>query len=90
MLSRDLKRNARKLAWVAILLLVMRWFDLYWLAAPAFGHSGEDHGLHFHWLDLAVVAGLGGLWFALYLRELAKRPLVPAFDPYLKEALEDD
>ncbi|MCZ6508679.1 MAG: hypothetical protein O7A04_11625 [Acidobacteria bacterium] len=90
LLSRDLKRNARKLAWVALLLLVMRWFDLYWLAAPAFGHAEGDHGLHLHWLDLAVVVGLGGLWFAVYLRELAKRPLLPVFEPYLKEALEDE
>ncbi len=35
LLSRDLKRNARRLGRVTILLLVMRWLDLYWFAAPA-------------------------------------------------------
>jgi hypothetical protein len=91
LLSRDLKRDAGKLAWVAGLLLVMRWFDLYWLAAPAFGHAEDGgHGLSFHWLDLATLLALGGVWFALYLRELGRRPLLPAFEPYLKEALGDD
>jgi hypothetical protein len=90
LLSRDLKRDARKLGRVAILLLVMRWFDIYWLAAPAFSHGEAGHGLHFHWLDLATLLGLGGLWMALFLRQLASRPLLPVFEPYLKEALEDE
>jgi hypothetical protein len=90
LLSRDLKRNARKLAFVAGLLLIMRWFDIYWLAAPAFAHGGEAQGLHFHWLDLATLVGLGGLWTALFLRQLAARPLLPVFEPFLKEALEDE
>src|SRR5438093_1186135 len=36
LLSRDAKRNAARLSAIALLLLVMRWLDLYWLAAPAF------------------------------------------------------
>jgi len=90
LLSRDLKRNASKLAFVGALLLVMRWFDIYWLAAPAFAHGAGDSGLHFHWLDLALLVGLGGFWSALFLRQLAKRPLLPVFEPFLKEALEDE
>jgi Ni/Fe-hydrogenase subunit HybB-like protein len=89
LLSRDLKRDARKLARVAGLLLVMRWFDIYWLAAPAFT-QGTETGLRFHWLDLATVLAVGGVWFALYLRALGRRPLLPVFEPYLKEALGDD
>jgi hypothetical protein len=89
LLSRDLKRDAPKLARVALLLLVMRWLDIYWQAAPAFQH-GESSGLHMHWLDFATVLGIGGLWFALYLGELKKRPLLPAFEPYLEEALDDE
>ncbi len=34
LLSRDLKRDARKLVPVALLVLVMRYVDLYWLVAP--------------------------------------------------------
>ena len=86
LLSRDLKRNARKLAWIAMLLLVARWFDGYWQASPAF----HRHGLAFHWLDLATVLAVGGIWLAAFARELAKRPLLPINDPFLAEALSDE
>ncbi len=84
LLSRDLKRDVGKLSFVAILLLVMRWVDAWWLAAPAFSPSK----LTFHWLDLMAPVGIGGIWVWLYLRELAKRPLLPLHDPYLPEAIE--
>lgn len=90
LLSADLKRDARKLGWVAALLLVMRWFDIYWLAAPAFSHGAESHGLRFHWLDLATLIGVTGIWLALFLGQLAKRPLLPVHEPFLEEALEDE
>lgn len=90
LLSRDLKRDAGKLAWVALFLLAMRWVDLYWQAAPAFGHGEGAHGLHLHWLDLATLVGIGGLWLAVYFGELKKRPLLPTFEPYLGEATADE
>jgi hypothetical protein len=90
LLSRDLKRDARRLAWVALILLAMRWVDLYWQAAPAFAHAQGQHGLHFHWLDLATLVGIGGLWLAVYFGQLKKRPLLPAFEPYLREAVADE
>jgi hypothetical protein len=83
LLSRDLKRDVRRLARVAVLLLVMRWVDVFWLAAPAF--SAEQ--VTFHWLDAAAPLALGGIWLAVYLGELGRRPLLPARDPYLTEAL---
>lgn len=90
LLSRDLKRDARKLAGVAALLLVMRWVDLYWQAAPSFGHGAEHASALPHWMDLAAIVGLGGVWFGVYLTQLGRRPLLPAFEPYLKEALEHE
>ena len=90
LLSRDLKRDARRLAVVAYLLLAMRWLDLYWQAAPAFGHGEHGGGFHPHWLDLATLLGIGGIWLAVYFGELKKRPLLPAFEPYLREALADE
>lgn len=83
LLSRDLKRRGRPLLWIALLLLAMRFIDLYWQAGPAF----HPEGLTFHWLDLATLAGVGGLWFAAFARRLARRPLLPVNDPFLEEAL---
>lgn len=88
LLSRDVKRDARKLAIVALVLLAMRWVDLYWQAAPAFTH-GAKGGLHLHWLDLATLVAVGGVWMAFFLSELAKRPLLPVYEPFLGEALRE-
>ena len=86
LLSRDLKRDAKRLSRVAILVLFMRFIDLFWLAAPSFGHEG----LSFHWLDLATVLAVGGVWFALFIGQLRRHPLLPINDPFLEEALADD
>ncbi|MGH9464520.1 MAG: hypothetical protein ACRD0X_02670 [Thermoanaerobaculia bacterium] len=89
LLSQDLKRDARRLVWVALLLLAMRWIDLYWQAAPALAH-GEPASPLPNWIDFSALLGVGGLWLALFLRQLARRPLLPSFEPYLKEALAHD
>ncbi len=85
LLSRDLKRDAGLLAWVAGLLLVMHWVDLYWNVVPAFS-AGE---LTLSWLDVVAPVALGGLWVWLFVRELKTRPLLPVRDPYLEEAFAD-
>lgn len=83
LLSRDLKRNAGRLVWVAGLMLVMRWLELVWQVEPAF----HDHHPGAYWLYLAAPVTLGGFWFAWFLRELKSRPLLPINDPYLPEAI---
>ena len=86
LLSRDRKRSARALAPVAVLLLVARWLDLHWLVAPAF----SQNAFTLHWLDLATPLALGGVWLRLFTLRLKARPLVPANEPFLKEALAHD
>jgi hypothetical protein len=79
LLSRSAKRSGRMLGTVAALVLVMRFVDLLWLVLPAFS-KGK---LAIHWMDLALPLGMGGLWVALFLWHLGRRPLVPANDPSL-------
>ena len=86
LLSRDRKRSARALAPVAVLLLFARWLDLHWLVAPAFSRNAFT----VHWLDLAAPLALGGVWIRLFTLRLKARPLVPANEPFLKEALAHD
>jgi hypothetical protein len=83
LLSRDLKRDARRLAAVALGILVMRWADLLWQVEPAF----HERDVAFYWLYLAAPAAIGGLWLFFFVRELKKRPLLPLNDPYLAEAI---
>jgi hypothetical protein len=84
LLSRDLKRSARKLALVAIVVFIMRFIDLFWIITPTF--RGEHLGLSF--MDIAAPLAMGGLWLAFFAWQLGKRPLLPINDPYLEQALE--
>jgi hypothetical protein len=83
LLSRDLKRNPRQVRWIAALILVMRIVDITWTIGPVFRHEGS--GLS--WVDFAVVLAMGGLWLTFFWRNLADRAVVPAKDPYFKEAM---
>ena len=84
LLSRDLKRNFKLLAGIAICVLFMRMVDLYWLVAPDFrkGRFGLS------WMDITAPIGIGGIWLAYFLIQLGERPLMPPGDPHLIEALE--
>jgi hypothetical protein len=82
LLSRNLKRHPKLLARLALFVLVMRVVDLIWTIGPVFR---KDSTLH--WLDFAVVLGLGGIWLFFFFRNLAARALVPAHDPYFQEAM---
>jgi hypothetical protein len=83
LLWRDLKRNPQVVRWVALVILIMRVVDLTWTIGPVFRH----HGSTLHWLDFALVLAMGLPWLAIFWRSLAGRPLVPARDPYYKEAM---
>ena len=84
LLSRELKRNPRRLVMVALLVLVMRMIDLLWMLAPAF----NEH--HWIWLDVIALLGFGGLWLGLFAWQLAKRPLVPINDPQFESVMATD
>lgn len=81
LLMRDVKRNSGALLWVAAGILCMRLIDTFWLIAPGFLAEGEL----LHWLDIAVVVGIGGLWLATFLWQLNKLPLLPARERLLLE-----
>jgi len=79
LLSRPLKRDPRRLATVALLLLAVRFLDVFWLVKPAFA----PEGIAVHVLDLTTVIALGGPWIWLFVRHLEGRPLLPLRDPSL-------
>ena len=58
------------------------WPTLNWNIGPIFR---PDFTLH--WLDFCLVAAIGGVWLFFFFTGLAGRALVPANDPYFKEAL---
>jgi len=82
LLSPAIKRNPKRLAAIAVLLLVMRWLDVQWQAAPNFHHA-----VTLHWLDLAAVLAVGGAWLAMFAWKLGGASLLPVHDPFLPEAI---
>jgi len=85
LLSRPFKRNIRKLVWLAIWLMVMRWVDLFWIIEPNF-----MKGLAITAADIVVPIAIGGFWLAYFFRNLGSLPLLPAYDPSAGEVLEID
>ena len=85
LLSRDLKRNGGRIIYIAAFIVMMRAVDLFWIIAP--GVRGDSFLLH--WMDVAAIVGLGGIWLATYLTQLGRRPLLPVNDPHLQEALQN-
>ena len=84
LLSRSFKRHAGKLVIVAVLILVMRLIDLFWMIAPNF--SGEH--FQFSWMDVVAPIAMGGLWLGVFARALTKRALIPINDPLYETVLE--
>jgi hypothetical protein len=63
LLSRRNKRSLGFLAGLAGALLAMRLLDLIWTVEPTFDRDGWTP----HWMDLALPAGLGGVWLFQFL-----------------------
>ncbi len=83
LLSSSLKHHGKGLFRVAILVMIMRFVDLFWLVTPDF----HKEGVYIHWMDILAPLALGGIWLAFFLWHLRKRPLLPEKDPHLEEAL---
>ena len=86
LLSRDLKRDARRLARVAILLILMRYVDLlFWIAPDRL--PGFEHGLPFQWMDIVVPIGIGAIWMAAFAWALRQRSLLAVRDQRFEEVV---
>jgi hypothetical protein len=76
LLGRANKRKKTFIASIAIAIVAMRWVDIYWLIAPAFFPT-----VRIHWMDILLLALLGGIWFYVFLGQLMNRAPLPLRDP---------
>jgi hypothetical protein len=83
LLSRQLKRKARTLVWLASWLIFMRIVDIFWHIEPA-----SHPTFHVSWLHFTIIAGIGGLWMAYFFHNLRSRPLLPVNAPQTLRLLE--
>jgi hypothetical protein len=91
LLSRDLKRNKKRLVRVCQWMIFARAFDLFWLIEPNFKDAARN--LHFSWGILEYVAvpvAMVAFWVAFYCTRLKTRPLVQTNDPHVAEILEPE
>jgi hypothetical protein len=84
LLSRAAKKSSRRLAQLAVLILIMRVVDVIWLIEPSFDRE------HFRmtWMDIVAPIAVGGFWLAAFAWQLQRRSLLPINDPQLEQALE--
>ena len=91
LLSRDIKRNKKRLILVCQWMVFAKLFDLWWLIEPNFKDAARN--LHFSWGMLeyiAVPAAMISIWVAYYSQNLKGRPLVQINDPHVVEILEPE
>jgi len=79
LLTHAVKGRPQRLVFVAGLLLAMRYVDYFWQVMPPL------HRTMPHWMDAAVLVGLGGLWLGFFSWQLKRRSLVPFNDPRFQE-----
>ena len=84
LLSRRVKEDIRFLSRVAGWVLAMRVLDLIWLIEPIFHPAGISLSV----LDFAAPVGIGGVWTAVFLWQLERRPLLAIHDPRMEAAME--
>jgi hypothetical protein len=82
LLSRPFKRNIRKLVWLAVWLMLMRYLDLFWIIEPNFSTTFQVTVA-----DIVVPIAIGGFWLAYFFRNLGSLPLLPLYDPSAGEVL---
>ncbi len=83
LLFRAVKQNARRLASVAVLVLVMQFVFAVYQNGPVFDRDRPSA----HWMELVLTLGLGGIWLAAFLWLLDRRPLVLVHDRNWTHAL---
>jgi hypothetical protein len=88
LLSRNTKRFAgqKVLALAAGLLLIMHVVEMYWEVLPNYAAARgigpqTDAALAPHWIDLACLLAVGGVYMAAVLYRMSQHPVVPVGDP---------
>ncbi len=91
LLSRDIKRNKKRLVRVCQWMIFAKAFDLFWLIEPNFKDAARNLHFSFGILQyIAVPVALASFWLAVFCSNLKSRPLVQTNDPHLAEILEPE
>ncbi|MEX0928745.1 MAG: hypothetical protein WD266_06810 [Balneolales bacterium] len=82
LLGKSAKTNIPLLTAISAGLILLHFLELHWIAMPVLHDS-----MSFHWLDVATLAGLGGIAVGLFFHQFRKNSMVPKNDPLVLESL---
>jgi hypothetical protein len=85
LLMREIKDRPGTIAIVTVIILVMRFVDIYWLIGPA------HHPQHFFfsWITAFAFLGIGGLWLAAFIWQLKGQTIIPIHETWVDEAIRE-
>ncbi len=83
LMSRHPKVRPLTLTAAAVWVLIMHWWDVYWLIMPESSPGELPLGI----ADVTCFVGVGGVFAAAVLYRLTRSPLIPVKDPRLHESL---
>lgn len=83
LITRAAKRSAGWLMFMTVWILAMHWVDMYWLVMPT--HYRD--GMHFSWMDITTLFGLGGIFLWYFWKQYSSHSLVPVNDPALETSI---
>lgn len=84
LLQRTAKKAPGALASVGVLLIIMRWVDIFWIVRPSFWGEGHEPG-PLYWpnaADLGVPMLIGGLWFVVFTFLLRAKRILPVWETH--------
>jgi hypothetical protein len=82
LLSRPFKRDIRRLVWLAVWIMFIRYLDLFWIIEPNYSST-----FRITLADIVVPVAIGGFWLAYFFHNLGALPLLPIYDPSAVEVL---
>jgi hypothetical protein len=86
LLSQSVKKSAKSIAMVAIYILIVHVVDVYVMVEPNFAKVTDVH-FSVSILDVTAPLGFGGLWLALFFRNLQSDSLLATGAPDFHKAL---
>ncbi|MFK7988675.1 MAG: hypothetical protein AB8I08_21830 [Sandaracinaceae bacterium] len=88
LMSRNAKRTLPVLAFFCAWILVFHIVEVYWLVMPYAEQTGlVETTLRVHWMDLAALFAVGGIYMSTVLFMMTRHPLIPVGDPRLARSL---
>lgn len=83
LMKRSAKRNYTLVTFMAVLIIFGHWIDFYQMVMG----SVRQNDASFSWLDFGIAALFVGMIIYFVPKELAKKPMIAKYHPFLKESV---